>query len=43
MIARWKSAGLVARDALPDEGPLDFLVHGPVMFGHLAESEGDTG
>ena len=95
VIARWKSAGLIPPDALPDEAPLDFLVHGPVtsvvaagykfgaghdaiatvligtgnvahleeniaallgpplpavdtdriraLFGHLAESEGDTG
>lgn len=95
MIVRWKHAGLIARDAVPDDGPLDFLVHGPVksvvaagykfaaapdaiasvlfgtgsvthlednvdailgpplpeedigrirqLFGHLAESEGDTG
>lgn len=94
-IASWKNAGLIARDAVPDDGPLDFLVHGPVksvvaagyklgvahdaiatvligtgnvrhleenieavlgpplpaedsdhlrkLFGHIAESEGDTG
>jgi aryl-alcohol dehydrogenase-like predicted oxidoreductase len=94
-IGRWKDAGLIARDSLPDDGPLDFLVHGPVqsvvaagyklgvahdaiatvligtgnvrhleenieavlgpplpaedsnrvrkLFGHIAESEGDTG
>jgi L-galactose dehydrogenase len=30
VIARWKAAGLIARDALPERGPLDFLVHGPV-------------
>lgn len=29
-IGRWKQAGLIARDALPDESPLDFLVHGAV-------------
>lgn len=95
VIARWKAAGLLAQDAVPEDGPLDFLVHGPVtsvvaagykfgvshdavntvlfgtgsvghleenvdailgpplpdadlvrirtLFGHLAESEGDTG
>lgn len=95
VIARWKSAGLIPADSLPEEGPLDFLVHGPVnsvvaagykfgsaheaiatvlvgtgkvlhleentaallgpplpaadheriraLFGHLAESEGDSG
>jgi aryl-alcohol dehydrogenase-like predicted oxidoreductase len=30
VIARWKSAGLIAQDALPDQGPLDFLLHGTV-------------
>jgi len=95
VIGRWKQAGLMPRDALPDETPLDFLVHGSVtsvveagykfgagheaistvligtgnvahleenvaailgpplpeadarqiraLFGHLVESEGDTG
>jgi L-galactose dehydrogenase len=95
VVARWKAAGLIPREALPDRGPLDFLVHGAVesvvaagykfgatheaiatvlfgtgsvehleanvtailgpplpvadqervraLFGHLAESEGDTG
>src|SRR5262249_43103609 len=27
LIARWKDAGRVPRDALPDRAPLDFLVH----------------
>jgi aryl-alcohol dehydrogenase-like predicted oxidoreductase len=95
VISRWKGAGLIPRDAVRDERPLDFLVHGQVpsvvaagykfgvsheaigtvlvgtgnvrhleeniaailgpplpaadveriraLFGHLAESEGDTG
>jgi L-galactose dehydrogenase len=95
VIGRWKDSGLIPRDALPEEAPLDFLVHGSVtsvveagykfgaghdavstvligtgnvahleenvaailgpplpeadarriraLFGHLAESEGDTG
>jgi L-galactose dehydrogenase len=30
VIARWKAAGLIAPDCLPDQRPLDFLVHGPV-------------
>jgi aryl-alcohol dehydrogenase-like predicted oxidoreductase len=30
VIARWKAAGLIAGDALPEHQPLDFLVHGPV-------------
>jgi aryl-alcohol dehydrogenase-like predicted oxidoreductase len=30
VIARWKTAGLLPRDALLDRGPLDFLVHGSV-------------
>ena len=30
VIARWKGAGLIPRDALPDERALDFLVHGQV-------------
>ena len=29
VIARWKAAGLIARDALPDQKPLDFVVRGP--------------
>ena len=30
VITRWKKDGLIPRDALPDERPLDFLVHGQV-------------
>jgi L-galactose dehydrogenase len=30
VIGRWKAAGLIARDSLPERAPLDFLVHGPV-------------
>jgi len=30
VIPRWKAAGLIPADCLPDEAPLDFLVHGPV-------------
>jgi L-galactose dehydrogenase len=30
VIARWKKTGLIPPDALPDERPLDFLLHGPV-------------
>jgi aryl-alcohol dehydrogenase-like predicted oxidoreductase len=29
-IARWKAAGRIPRDALPERSPLDFLVHGGV-------------
>jgi L-galactose dehydrogenase len=29
-IRRWKAAGLLPSDCLPDERPLDFLLHGPV-------------
>lgn len=30
LVRRWKDAGLIARNAVPDDGPLDFLVRGPV-------------
>ncbi len=30
VIARWKKDGLIPQDSLPDQGPLDFLVHGEV-------------
>jgi L-galactose dehydrogenase len=30
VIGRWKAAGLIPPDSLPDQAPLDFLVHGAV-------------
>lgn len=30
VIARWKEKGLIPRESLPDQRPLDFIVHGPV-------------
>lgn len=30
VIGRWKTAGIIPTDCLPDQGPLDFLLHGPV-------------
>ena len=30
VIGRWKAGGMMARDTVPDDGPLDFLIHGPV-------------
>jgi L-galactose dehydrogenase len=30
VIGRWKAAGLISADCLPEKGPLDFLVHGPI-------------
>jgi len=29
-ISQWKQGGLIAADAIPDQGPLDFLVHDDV-------------